>query len=52
MKNIIFYAPEGAGKSTQAKMLAAKLGVPCLISGDLVRWGAEDRKSTRLNSSH
>lgn len=41
MKNIIFYAPEGAGKSTQAKMLAAKLNVPCLISGDLVRWGAE-----------
>jgi len=40
-KNIIFYAPEGAGKSTQAKMLAEKLGVPCLISGDLVRWGAE-----------
>lgn len=40
-KNIIFYGPEGSGKSTQAKMLAAKLGVPCLISGDLVRWGAE-----------
>lgn len=40
-KNIIFYAPEGAGKSTQAKMLAQKLSVPCLISGDLVRWGAE-----------
>lgn len=40
-KNIIFYAPEGAGKSTQAKMLADKLGVPCLISGDLVRRMAE-----------
>lgn len=40
-KNIIFYGPEGSGKSTQAKMLAAKLNVPCLISGDLVRWGAE-----------
>lgn len=40
-KNIIFYGPEGSGKSTQAKMLAEKLGVPCLISGDLVRWGAE-----------
>lgn len=40
-KNIIFYAPEGAGKTTQAKMLADKLGVPCLISGDLVRRMAE-----------
>ncbi len=40
-KNIIFYGPEGSGKSTQAKMLAEKLDVPCLISGDLVRWGAE-----------
>lgn len=40
-KNIIFYGPEGSGKSTQAKMLATKLGLPCLISGDLVRWGAE-----------
>ena len=40
-KNIIFYGPEGSGKSTQAKLLATKLGLPCLISGDLVRWGAE-----------
>jgi len=39
--NIIFYAPEGAGKTTQAKLLAAKLGVPCLVSGDLVRRMAE-----------
>lgn len=39
--NIIFYAPEGAGKTTQAKLLAEKLGVPCLVSGDLVRRMAE-----------
>ncbi|KKU47023.1 MAG: Adenylate kinase [Microgenomates group bacterium GW2011_GWA2_46_7] len=43
-KNILFYAPEGAGKTTQAKMLAEKLGVPCLISGDLVRRMAENDK--------
>lgn len=39
--NIIFYAPEGAGKTTQAKLLAEKIGVPCLVSGDLVRRMAE-----------
>ncbi|MFH2019131.1 MAG: nucleoside monophosphate kinase [bacterium] len=39
--NIIFYGPEGSGKTTQAKMLAEKLGVPALISGDLVRRMAE-----------
>ncbi len=40
-QNIIFYAPEGAGKTTQAKLLAEKMGVPCLVSGDLVRRMAE-----------
>lgn len=41
---IIFYGPEGSGKSTQAKMLAEKLGVPYLGSGDLVRkYAAEDK---------
>lgn len=39
--NIVFYGPEGSGKTTQAKALAAKLGVPALISGDLVRRMAE-----------
>lgn len=34
---IIFYGCEGSGKSTQAKMLAQKLGVPHLVSGDIVR---------------
>jgi len=41
MLNIIFYGPEGSGKSTQAKMLADKLKVPALVSGDLVRRMAE-----------
>lgn len=39
--NIIFYGPEGSGKTTQAKTLAEKLQVPALISGDLVRRMAE-----------
>lgn len=41
---IIFYGPEGSGKSTQAKMLADKLQLPNLGSGDLVRkYAAEDK---------
>jgi len=41
---IIFYGPEGSGKSTQAKMLAEKLKLPYLGSGDLVRKYAEQDK--------
>lgn len=39
--NVIFYGPEGSGKTTQAKSLAEKLHVPPLVSGDLVRRAAE-----------
>ena len=41
---IIFYGPEGSGKSTQAKMLAKDLNLPYLGSGDLVRhYSASDK---------
>src|SRR3989339_512707 len=33
----IFYGSEGSGKTTQGKLLAKKLGIPHLVSGDLVR---------------
>lgn len=35
--HIVFYGPEGSGKGTQAKLLAQKLNLPILTSGDLVR---------------
>ncbi len=41
---IIFYGPEGSGKTTQGKLLAQKLGLPHLVSGDLVRRAAANDK--------
>ncbi len=41
---IVFYGPEGSGKSTQAKMLAKNLNLPYLGSGDLIRkYATEDK---------
>lgn len=41
---IIFYGPEGCGKTTQAKMLAEAINLPYLGSGDLVRKYAKEDK--------
>ena len=38
---IVLYGPEGSGKSTQGKMLAEKLKLPFLNSGNLVRFYAK-----------
>lgn len=42
--HFVFYGPEGCGKGTQAELLGKKLGLPILISGDLVRWAAANDK--------
>lgn len=42
--NLVFYGPEGSGKSTQASMLGKKYNIPHLVSGDLVRKYAKEDK--------
>lgn len=42
--NILIYGPEGSGKSTQGRLLAQKLKIPHLVSGDLVRKAASEDK--------
>ena len=42
--NLVFYGPEGSGKSTQADLLSKKYKIPHLASGDLVRkYSKEDK---------
>lgn len=41
---IVIYGPEGSGKTTQGKLLAQKLKLTHLVSGDLVRKYAKEDK--------
>lgn len=47
--HLVFYGPEGSGKGTQAKLLAEKLNLPVITTGDLVREAAANNK-TRIGN--
>jgi adenylate kinase len=46
---LVFYGPEGSGKGTQASLVAKKLKIPHLISGNLVRKYARKDKGIMGN---
>jgi adenylate kinase len=35
---LVVFGPQGAGKGTQGKRIAEKLGVPAIATGDIFRW--------------
>jgi adenylate kinase len=35
---LVIFGPQGAGKGTQAALIAEKLGVPNIATGDIFRW--------------
>src|SRR5665811_1764180 len=52
MFNLIIFGPPGAGKGTQAKMIAEKLHLHHLSSGELLRQAVKDSAYTKEISSY
>ncbi len=47
---IVFLGPPGSGKGTQAKLLAERLGVPAISTGDILRAAVKDRTPLGLKA--
>ena len=47
---VVFLGPPGSGKGTQAKLLAERLGVPQISTGDILRAAVKDRTPLGLQA--
>ena len=49
--DILLLGPQGSGKGTQAKRIAAEYGVPHIATGDMLRQAIADGTELGLRSS-
>jgi adenylate kinase len=42
---IVIFGPQGAGKGTQAALIADKYGIPAISTGEIFRWAIKGRTS-------
>jgi adenylate kinase len=49
---LVLLGPPGAGKGTQAKKIVARLGIPQLSTGDMLREAVASRSTSGLRAKH
>jgi adenylate kinase len=47
---VVFLGPPGSGKGTQAKLLASRLGVPAISTGEILRAAVTERRPLGLQA--
>lgn len=48
--NLIFMGPPGAGKGTQAKVIAGEFSIPQISTGDILRAAIKNKTSMGLKA--